>query len=252
MVDGGERSCNIRHGRAIQRRVVPLLRPVDHDDRQAEPSRCFDLAIARAATGVFRDHRLDAVFFQHADFVVQRKGTARGNIARMRQFQWRLHRVDAADEIVVPGRGFERKKLLSAERQKYMFAFVAERGDCLFDSVDTMPPVTRLALPGGTRKDDQRNFGKPCCLNGIGGNLRRIGMGGVHQNIETLGANEIRQPARAAKTAAAHWHWLFDRRERAAGHGEQNSVAGFLCQPAGQNAGIRRAAKDEYGACHDV
>lgn len=252
MVDGGERSCNIRHGRAIQRRVVPLLRPVDHDDRQAEPSRCFDLAIARAAAGVFRDHRLDAVFFQHADFVVQRKGAARGNIARMRQFQWRLHRVDAADEIVVMGRGFERKKLLSAEREKRAPAFAAERGDSLFDAVHLMPPVSRLALPGRTRKDDQRNFGKPCGLNGIGRNLRRIGMGGVHQNIEILCANEIRETARAAKTAAAHRHRLFDRRERAAGHGEQNSVAGFFGQPAGQNAGIRRAAKDEYGACHDV
>ncbi len=252
MVDGGERGCNIRHGRAIRGRVVLLSRPVDHDDRQAEPSRCFDLAIARAAAGVFRDHRLDAAFFQHADFVVQRKGAARGNIARMRQFQWRLYRIDAADEIAVLGRGFERKKLLSAERQKYTFAFVAERDDSLFDSVDTMPPVTRLALPCGTRKDDQRNFGKPSRLNGIGGNLRRIGMGGIHQNIEILGANEIRQPARAAKTAATHRHRLFDRRERAAGHGEQNLVAGFFGQPAGQNAGIRRAAKDEYGACHDV
>lgn len=252
MANGGERSGNIWHRHVIQGRAVPLSRPVDHDDRQAEPSRCFDLAIARAATGVFRDHRLDAVFFQHADFVVQRKGAARGNIARMRQFQWRLHPVDAAYEIVVLGRGFERKKLLPSQSQEHASAFTAERGDSLFDSVDTIPPVTRLALPGGTRKDDQRNFGKPCGLNGIGGNLRRIGMGGVHQNIETLGANEIRETARAAKTAAAHRHRLFDRRERAAGHGEQNSVAGFFGQPAGQNTGIRRAAKDEYGACHDV
>lgn len=252
MANGGERSGNIRHGRAIRGRLVLLSRPLDHDDRQAEPSRCFDLAIARAATGVFRDHRLDAVFFQYADFVVQRKGAARGNIARMRQFQWRLHRIDAADEIVVLGRGFERKKLLPSQSQEHASAFAAERGDSLFDSVDLMPPVTRLALPGRTRKDDQRNFGKPCCLNGIGGNLCRIGMGGVHQNIETPGANKIRKTARAAKTAAAHWHRLFDRRERATGHGEQNSVAGFFGEPAGQNAGIRRAAKDEYGACHDV
>ncbi len=252
MANGGERSGNIRHRHVIQGRVVPLSRPVDHDDWQAELSRRFDLAIARAATGVFRDHRVDAVFFQHADFVVQRKGAARGNVARMRQFQWRLHRVDAADEIVVLGCGFERKKLLPSQSQKHAPAFAAERGDSLFDSVDTMPPVTRLALPGRTRKDDQRNFGKPCGLNGIGGNLCRIGMGGVHQNIEILCANEIRETDSAAKAAAAHRHRLFDRRERAASHGEQNSVAGFLRQPAGQNAGIRRAAKDEYGACHDV
>lgn len=252
MANGGERSGNVRHRHVIQGRVVLLSRPVDHDDRKAEPSRRFDLTIARAATGVFRDHRLDAVFVQHADFVVQRKGAARGNIARMRQFQWRLHRVDAADEIVVLGRGFERKKLLPSQSQKHASAFAAERGDSLFDSVDIMPPVTRLALPGRTRKDDQRNSGEPRRLNGIGGNFRRIGMGGVHENIEIPGANEIRKTASTTEAATTHRHWLFHRRERPAGHGEENTVAGFLRQPARQYPGIRRAAKDEYGACHDV
>lgn len=252
MANGGERSCNIRHRHVVQARIVPLSRPLDHDDRQAESSRRFDLAIAGAAAGVFRDQCLDATFFQHADFVIQRKRTARGHVARMGQFQWRLHRVDAADEIVMLGRGFERKKFLSPQSQKHAPAFTAERGDSLFDGVDLMPSVARLALPGSTGKYDQRNSGKPCGLNGIGGNFRRIGMGGIHQNIETPGVNEIRQPDRATKTASAHWHRLFDRRERAAGHGEQNSVARVFGQPAGQNAGIRRAAKDEYGACHDV
>ncbi len=252
MVDGGERCCNIRHRHIIHGRVVSLSRPLDHDDRQAEPSCGFDLSIAGAATGVFRDQCLDAVFFQHADFIIQRKRTTCGNVARMRQFQRRLDGIDAADEIAVLWRGFERKQLLPSQSQKHAPAFAAERSNSLPGAVDAMPCVTRLALPGGTRKRHERNFGKPRRLNGVGGNLRRIGMRGIHQNIETPGANEIRKSDRAAKTAAAHRHRLFDRRERSAGHGEQNSVAGVLCQPAGQNAGIRRAAKDEYGACHDV
>ncbi len=252
MLDGGERSCNIRHRHIIHGRVVSLSRPLDHDDRQAEPSCGLDLSIAGAATGIFRDQCLDAVFFQHADFIIQRKRTTRGDVARMRQFQWRLHGVNAADEIAVLGRGFERKQLLPSQSQKHAPAFAAERNNSLLDAVDTMPCVIRLALPGGTRKRHKRDLGKLRRLNGIGGNLRRIGMRGVHQNIETPGANEIRKTYGTAKTATAHRHRLFDRRECSTGHGKQNSVAGVFCQPAGQNAGIRRAAKDEYGACHDV
>lgn len=132
------------------------------------------------------------------------------------------------------------------------FARSAQRGDGLSDGVDALPCVTRLTRPDGTREHDQWYIGKPCRLDGIGGNSGRIGMSGVHENIETLCANEIRQSCRATKPAAAHRHGLFHRRERAPGHGQQNSVAGVFRQPAGQNAGIRRAAKDEYGACHDI
>lgn len=250
MADGGERSRYIRHVRVIG--VVPLGRPLDHDDRNAETPRRFDLVITGTAAGILGNNSLDTVFFQHADFVIERKGTARGHIARIRHLERRLHRIDAADKIAVLRGDFEREKFLPSERQKHALAFAAERRNGLFDGIDTLPPVPRLALPGGARKRYERNFGKSGCLDGIGGNPRRIGMGGVHENIEALGANEIRKTRRTAKPAAAHRHGLFHWRKRASGHGEQDSVAGVLCQLAGQNAGIRRAAKDEYGACHDV
>lgn len=252
MADGGERRRYVRHRRALQGHVAERSRPLDHDDRQAKPSRRFDFAVTGAAAGIFGNHSLDAVFLQHADFVVQRKGAACGDVARMRYVQRRLHGVDAADEIAVPGRGFEGKKLLAAESQKYTPAFISKRGNSLFGSIGALPSVTWLSLPGGTRKRHKWNVGQSCCFNRVGGNFCRIRMGGIDQNIETLGANEIRQPCCAAKPATAHRYRLFDRRERAARHRQQNSVAGVLCQPAGQNAGIRRAAKDEYGACHDV
>ena len=252
MADGGERRRYVRHRRALEGRVAERLRPLNHDDRQAKPSRRFNLAVTGAATGILGDHRLDAVVLQHADFVIQREGAARGDVARIRYIQRRLQGVDAADEIAVPGCGFEGKKLLTAESQKYTPAFISERVNGQFDGIDALPPVTRLLLPGGARKRDERNVGQPCRFNRVGGNSCRIGMGGIDQNIEALGADEIRQPRRSAKPAAAHRYRLFDRRERAARHGQQNSVAGVLCQPAGQNAGIRRTAKDEYGACHDV
>ncbi len=250
MADGGERSRYIRHVRAIG--VVQLWRPLDHDDRQAESPRRFDLAVTGTAAGVFGNHRLDAVFFQHSDFFIQHKRAARGDVTRIRHFQRRLHRVDAADEIAVLGRGCERKKLLPSQCQKHTFAFVSERGNGLFNGIDALPHVTRLALPGGARKRYERYFGKSGRLDGVGGNPCRIGMGGIHENIEAFGVNEVRKTRRTAKPAAAHRHWLFHWRKRTPGHGEQNSVAGVLCQPAGQNAGICRAAKDEYGACHDV
>lgn len=249
MADGGERSRYIRHVRAIG---VVQWRPLDHDDRQAEPSRRFDLAITGTAARILGNNSLDAVFFQHANFVIQHKGTARGHIAGIRHLQRRLHRIDTADDIAMLRGSFEGKKLLPSQCQKHTFAFIAERGNSLPDGIDTLPPVTRLVLPGGARKRYERNSGKLCRLDGVGGNPCGIGMGGIHENIEALEANEICKTRRTAKPAAAHRHWLFHWRKRTPGHGEQDSVAGVLCQLAGQNAGIRRAAKDEYGACHDV
>lgn len=252
MADGGERSRYIRHVRAIEDCGVQLWRPLDHDNRQTEPPRRFDLAVAGVAAGVLGNHSADTVFLQHADLFIQRKGAARGNIASIRHLQRRLHRIDAANEIAMLRRSFEREKFLPAERQKHPLAFIAERDNSLFDGIHTLPPVTRLVLPGGTRKCYERNLGKSRRLYGIGGNPRRIGMGGVDQNIEIPGANEIRQTRSTAKPATAHRHGLFHWRKRAPGHGEQDSVAGVHRQLAGQNARIRRAAKDEYGACHDV
>ena len=252
MADGGERSRYIRHVRAIEDCGVQLWRPLDHDNRQAKPPRRFDLAVTSVAAGVLGNHSADTVFLQHADLFIQRKGAARRNVASIRHLQRRLYRINAANEIAVLGCGLERKKFLPAEPQKHSLAFNAERDNSLFDGIDPLPFVIRLALPGGARKCYKRNFGKSRRLHGIGGNPRRIGMGGVDQNIEIPGADEIRQTRSTAEPATAHRHRLFHWRKRTTGHGEQDSVAGVHRQLAGENAGIRRATKDEYGACHDV
>ena len=252
MGNGGERSGNVRHRDGTRGWVASLLRPLDHDDGQAQPPRSIDLAIARTAARVFRNQSVDSVLGEHADFILQREGTACGHVPRLREDQRRIHGVDAADEIMVLGCGFERKKLLPSQSQKHAFAFASDRRHSLFDAGHLMPYVTRLALPGRPGKDDKRHFGEPRRLNGIGGNSRRIGMSCVHENVETPAANEIRKTAGATEATTAHRHRLFDRRKCSASHGEQNAVTGFLRQPACQYPGIRRAAKDEYGACHDV
>ncbi len=53
MADGGERRRYVRHRRALQGRVAERSRPLDHDDRQAKPSRRFDFAVTGAAAGIF-------------------------------------------------------------------------------------------------------------------------------------------------------------------------------------------------------
>lgn len=252
MVDGGERSRYIRHRYACGGRVVRLPRPLDHDNRQMELSGRFDLAVTCCATRVFRYHDLNAVFFQHTDFVLRCERTACSDVTRIRQLQRRFHGIDAADEIVVLGRGLKRKKLLSTERQKHASALAAKRDDRLIDALDTLPVIARLTLPGRTRKPDERNACSLRRLHGIGGNSGGIGMGRIHQNIEIPGADEIRQPRRTAEAATAHGYGLFHRGDRAARHGEQDTIAGIFAQPAGQEAGIGRAAKNEYGACHDL
>ncbi len=252
MAYGGERGCDIGDRYAICGRIAQTTWPLYHDDRQAKPSRRVYLAVTGAAAGVLGYNGFNAVLLQHADFFIRRKRAASGDVTRVRHLQRRFNRIDAADQITVHGSGFERRKLLSAKCQKRPLRRMAEGGNGLFGRIDTLPRVSRPALPGGTRKHDQRNLCKSCRFNGIGRNSGRIGMGGIHKNIETLIANELCEADSPAKATASHRHGLFDRRKCTSRHGQQNSIAGVFRQPPGQNTGIRRAAEYEYGACHDL
>ena len=90
-------------------------------------------------------------------------------------------------------------------------------------------------------------------VSNAAGGIRRSFRAGdlmlIRDHINLMFRNPL---AGATEATTAHRHRLFDRRKCSASHGEQNAATGFLRQPPCQYPGIRRAAKDEYGACHDV
>ncbi len=245
MANGGQSSFDIRH-----RVAVTAWWPVDHHNRYVERTRGLDLAIGCLATGVFRHDHVDAVVVEHRDFIVERKGPARGDVSRLWHRKRRFDRIDAAYKISVLRSGLKRQKLLPTKCEKSVFRLGAERSDSSLDIYNSLPIVAMHGHPCRARQRYQRHPGTLRSLNSIGGNSCRIGMGCVHQQVETFRTKEIGKPLCPTETANTDGNGLLDRIFRAASHGQQNPVAGITGKTTGQNAGIRRAAENENGACH--
>lgn len=249
MADCGQRSLDIRHHDA--RRIgLWLSGTVYHDHRNAKRAGSFDFRIGRRTAGVFRDDDLDPGALQHVNLIGKRKGSTRRDVARIRNFKRRFYRIDAADQIAVLGRGFKGQELLSAKRQKCIFADGTQCGDRFLDASHVQPMVALPRHPSRARQFDHRHACYVSSPYGIGRNARRIRVRRIHQQIETFLGNIARQALSAAEAADAHRDGLLDRVLRAARHGQQNSVAGVVGKLSSQNAGIRRAAENEDGACH--
>lgn len=249
MADCGQRSLDIRHHDA--RRIgLWLSGTVYHDHRNAKRAGSFDFRKGRLTAGVFRDDHLDAVALQHVYLIGKRKGSTRRDVARIRNLKRRVYRIDAADQIAVLRRGFKGQELLSAKRQKSVCAGGTQDGDRFLDASHVQPTVALPRHPSRARQSDKSDACHVSSPYSIGGNARRIRVRSIHQQIETFLGNIARQALSAAEAADAHRDGLLDRVLRAARHGQQNSVAGFIGKLSGQNAGIRRAAENEDGACH--
>ena len=249
MADCGERSLDIRHYNA---RRIGLLASgtVDHDYRNAKRAGRFDLRIGRRPAGVFRDDHLDPPALQHVNLIGKRKRSTRRDVARIRNFERWFYRIDAADQIAVLRRSFKGQKLLSAKSQKSVCADGTKCCDSFLDASHVQPVVALPRNPGRARQSDQSDACYVSGPHGIGGNARRIWVRRIHQQIEAFLGNIARQAHSAAKAADTHRDGLLDRVLRTARHGQQNSVAGVFGKLPSQNAGIRRAAENEDGACH--
>ncbi len=249
MADCGQRSLDIRHHN-VHRIGLRPSGAVDHDHRNAKRVGRFDFRIGRGTAGVFRDDHRDPVALQHVDLIGKRKRSTRRDVPRIRNFKRRFYRIDAADQIAMLGRGFKGQELLSAKRQKCICAYGTQCGDRFLDASHVQPTVALPHHPSRARQSDHGHACHASSPHSIGGNARRIRVRRIHQQIETFLGNIARKALCAAKAANAHRDGLLDRVLRAARHGQQNSVAGVVGKLSGQNAGIRRAAENEDGACH--
>lgn len=245
MVNGGDCSFYIGYGFAI----LPL-RSSDHDNRKVKLPCRFNLSVAGLAARVFRNKHFNAIVSQHDDFIFQGKRPASGYVNRIGHRQRWLDRINAADKVMMLRSRLEGQKLLPTQGEEGTFCGTAKRIDGLFNRCNMVPVITRLLHPRGSVQRNERDMRQLGCLDGIGGNARRIGVRGIHQKIKTIVFYEAGQTFRAAKTTRANGNGLLDRLLRAASHGQQNPVAGFLTEFSGQKAGIHRAAKNEDGACH--
>ncbi|SCX17816.1 hypothetical protein DSM25558_2345 [Agrobacterium sp. DSM 25558] len=247
MADGGQGSIDVR-----DRRGVCPHRSLDHQHPYAQLARRFNLRIGSRAARVFGYDGSDVIFTQQLDFVLQSEGPARRNIPGMRYRQKRLNRIDAADEIMVLGCGLEGQQFLTAKREESLGARVSKSSNSAFHIDHALPVIPDLSLPRRTFQSDKWNIRHFCGFNGVCRDAGRVRVGRVHQKIEPIFRDEVGQSTCTAKAAGAHRHRLLNRITGTAGHRQKKPIAGVFRQFSGQNTGIRRAAENEYRACHGL
>lgn len=247
MVDGRQGSVDIRHRRCRQTRWS-----IDHQNGDAElPCRLY-LGIGRHPAGILGHDVSDTVFGKKGQFVLDCKRPSGRDVARAWHLKRWLHRIYTADEIIMMRRRLKGQKLLSPESQESPRGIRPESRDRTIHIGNALPDVIRVPAPRRSFKRDQRNLCQLRSLDGIGGHARRVRMRRVHQQIETLFADKTCEPTCTTEAASAHRHRLRNRFASSSRHGQQNAIVRTCSQSASQNAGIRCATENKYGACHGI
>ena len=220
-------------------------RAAQHDDGDAKRTRGGDLAVASRAAAVLGDDGIDSVVKQQRAVIRFAERAARSHKGRERQGRRRIDRIDAADQIKVLRRLYQRRELAAPQcnedtaRPNSQHAYrVAGIGRF----------VPAIAIDGKPRRPGERNEGNARSARGGAGVHRyhvRIRMRCVDHRIDPLFDQIFRKPGSAAKSAAADRHGQRGWRHGAAGERKHDLEVSALGQALRQAARFGGAAEDK-------
>lgn len=240
MIDAFERGIAVAH-----RQHVGGLAALDHDHRDPQPARSRDLSISCGSATVLGDDDVDAMSPKQIDLVRFGKWAGGKDRRRVRQFQGRGHRVDAADDVAVLRRSLEMKGLLPADGEKDTARGVAKGHDRLRNGADAGPVVAGFRLPLRALQGEQAHPRSLYRRGGVLGNPGGEGVCRVDDQRDLFGVEEGCEPLGAAKTADAGLDWLRARIGRTAGKRDHGVVTHVTGKAGCQFAGLGRPAKNE-------
>jgi len=231
--------------RGLDRRCIRRHGPAQHDHLDAERTRRADLAIARNSAAVLGNQHIYLVRAHQCSVTGFAERTAIGDITDTRQRQWRLDRIDAADQIKVPRRGSQRPELGAAERNKGAARSLAEQAHRVRDVRRLDPAVAGNCAPWRTAQGQQRHTSFARRRGGIPRNNVGIGMCCIDKRADPFVAQIVSKTGSAAEPAAANGHRLQRRRFGASGQ-RYNDIK--ICAPGqafGQFARFGRTTEDK-------
>ena len=226
-------------------------RPAQQDDRKPEHSRRRDLAVGRSPPAILGDDDIDGVSCQQYPIGVLSERTSAGDVGCMWDRQRRIHRLDAAHEIVVLRRSSERSDLRLTEREKNTARLRAERLHGGAGIGDLHPTIAGKRRPG---RASQREQGNACgCRRGggIGRDARGVGVCRVDEDIDALACEILCKALSAAESADPHRRGLCGRRSGAASERDRNFQLDAFNETFRQAARFRGPTENE-DASHDV
>lgn len=222
-----------------------FFRSGDHDDRQAEIARCFDLGVSCSAAGVLGDDDLDLLISQQSGFGGAIERPTRLQEADVGQQDFLLGRIDGARDVVMLGSRREGVQIKPAQAQEHTTRCRAECGRGRVGIAHDLPAIAELRLPGWPRDRDERNAGRATGGEGIGRDLVGVGMRGIDDYSDGMIGDEACEAVGAAEAADARRQRLRLGRRGAAGKRQRRFESGVAGDEPRQCGGFRRAAENE-------
>ena len=182
---------------------------------------------------------------QKALLVRQRERTARRDDRRVRRQEIGRRRIDAADDIAVPRPVAERGEVLAADGEEHAPRLLSQRIRRGPDVRHMDPAVARNLLPGRALHRETGNSRGGGGRDGVGGDRRRKGMGRIHQHVDPVSPEIVREPARAAEPAGPGLQRRGRGRPRHAGERQGPLEPVVPGGQTGQLAGLGRPAEQE-------
>ncbi len=180
----------------------------DHDDGQAKRPSSDDLGVARLAAAVAGHHHVDVVVGEKSPFSRFVKRAARLEIGGIGEHPVD-DRLDAAHQIDMLWSDPEGRHMLPAEGEEDPSRSRTQRANRRIEVADHFPAVFLLRAPWRTAKHDPLRARSLGGERGVPRNLRRKGMGGVDQQIDTFTIKKSREPFDATEAADADRHRMW-------------------------------------------
>ena len=220
-------------------------RPAQQHHGDAERARRNDLAVSREAAAVLRDHDIDRMSEEQRPLSFLFEGTSAENVARMRNRQRRIHRIDASNQIAVLGRRSEVRDLLPAERQEHILGLDAQRAHGLMGIENFGPPIAGDGAPWRPAQRNHRGLRLRGGALRMSRDRRRIRMSRIDQCVDRIVAEILRESGDPAEAAAPYGYGLSRGRGGAARQrqGRRDIGAGRKVLP--DLSRLRRASKNE-------
>lgn len=231
-------------GDTFDRDPLGQLRPLDHDDGQAQLTRGIDLGARALPAGIARHDPRDAPRMHHLQFTGERERPARDDEIGIRQRQQRFGSINETERVGVLRLGRKRGDMLPANREEHPRGFDWQRRDG-GGNVGNLDPVIAGALfPRLAFQRDQRRLHLRAGGQRVTADLRCKGMGRIDHMRELFLPDNIGKSVRTAEATNTHGQRLIGRNLRSAGIGIDR-VKPRRRDLRRQPIGFARSAQDE-------
>ena len=175
-------------------------RAVDHDHRQAKPTRRLDLGVGTRAASILGNDDLDPVSLHQRRIRFGAIGATRDDRLGLWQRQRPFRRIDEPKQIEMLWVRRKVGQMHAANRKHDPLARPAKCGDRPGGIRNPLPSIAGFFGPRRARKSDQRNVGLLAGHNRIPAHLCGEGVCRVDHMGDPMGLEMLNQPLDPAKT----------------------------------------------------